>query len=174
MQIKDIDELIDKFGDDIYTFCIRLSYNKNDGEDLYQDTMVKLYSLIDKIDFNNNPKAFSYSLAVSINNNKLRKFLRRSKIAPEISIDNQIENYISSNEDAIDEVILKEESSLVYLALDKLSGRQKEVLLMYYMTELSISEISYYLKIPEGTIKSRLHSSRIMLKKELEMMGYER
>ena len=174
MQIKDIDELINNIGDELYTFCTRLSYNRNDGEDLYQDTMVKLYTLVDKIDFKNNPKAFSYSLAISINNNKLRKFLRRSRIAPEISIDTQTNNYISSNKNTVDEIILKEESSFVYVALDKLSERQKEVILMYYMADLSVSEISHYLKIPEGTIKSRLHNSRLVLKKELEMMGYER
>ena len=48
--------------------------------------------------------------------------------------------------------------------LEKLDMRKKVVLSLYYFEQLSVSEISIALKIPKGTVKSRLHSAREELK----------
>ncbi len=48
--------------------------------------------------------------------------------------------------------------------LEKLDMRKKVVLSLYYFEELSIPEISAALKIPNGTVKSRLHNARNELK----------
>ncbi|MFR5355898.1 MAG: RNA polymerase sigma factor [Clostridia bacterium] len=45
---------------------------------------------------------------------------------------------------------------------------------LYYSADLSIQEIAETLKIPEGTVKSRLNKARQLLKKELEEIGYDR
>ena len=48
--------------------------------------------------------------------------------------------------------------------LEKLDIGKKVVLSLYYFEQLSVSEISVALKIPKGTVKSRLHSARKELK----------
>jgi len=48
--------------------------------------------------------------------------------------------------------------------LEKLDMRKKVVLCLYYFEQLSISEISVALKIPQGTVKSRLANARNELK----------
>ena len=48
--------------------------------------------------------------------------------------------------------------------LEKLDIRKKAVLCLYYFEQLSVTEISAALKIPKGTVKSRLHSARKELK----------
>ncbi len=53
-------------------------------------------------------------------------------------------------------------------AVETLSPRQREVIMMYYYEELSVKEISDILDISEGTVKSRLHYARENLKTELE------
>lgn len=54
-----------------------------------------------------------------------------------------------------------------------LEDKFKIPIIMYYTAELSLEEISKALKIPKGTVKSRLHKARQIIKKELEDMGYE-
>ena len=45
---------------------------------------------------------------------------------------------------------------------------------MYYMSELAIKEIAELLKVPVGTIKTRLHKGRELIKEELKEKGYEK
>ena len=167
---KQMEDLIECLGDSLWTFCLRLTYDKLEAEDLYQDTMVKALELRDKIDFDQNPKAFIYSLAVSINNNRFRKILRRRRIAP---TSHHNLGYIEDPGLGTESQVIKSvEKTDLELAINKLSKGQKAVILMFYMEELSIKEISRYLDIPEGTIKSRLNSGRKLLKAELEVKGY--
>jgi RNA polymerase sigma-70 factor (ECF subfamily) len=53
-------------------------------------------------------------------------------------------------------------------ALKALPLNQRTVIVMYYVNGLSLQEISEVLEVPVGTIKSRLHYSRLALKKEME------
>lgn len=45
---------------------------------------------------------------------------------------------------------------------------------MYYAAEMPIEEIAESLQLPKGTVKSRLHTARIIIGKKLEEHGYER
>ena len=51
-----MEELVDLYGDIIYGFCRRLTINKPDTDDLYQQTFLRAMEIQDKIDMNNNPK----------------------------------------------------------------------------------------------------------------------
>ncbi len=72
-----------------------------------------------------------------------------------------------------DELVHLEEKTRLDLAIDKLNKAQRPVILMYYMEDISIREISGYLEIPEGTVKSRLNTARKNLRRELEDLDYE-
>nr|WP_103242700.1 sigma-70 family RNA polymerase sigma factor [Acetatifactor muris] len=65
-------------------------------------------------------------------------------------------------------VIGKEELAVVRQAVDKLPERLKLVVLLFYMEELSVKQTAEILKIPAGTVLSRLYQARKTLKKELE------
>lgn len=167
-----MEELITSLGDSLWTFCLRLTCNKFEAEDLYQDTMVKALELKDKIDFDRNPRAYIYSLAVSINKNRFRKILRRREIAPIFHYDL---NFIEDTREDIESKIIQDEERInIDRAINKLSEKQRAVILMFYMEELSIKDIAYYLNIPEGTVKSRLNAGRKILKEELGGDGYGR
>lgn len=56
----------------------------------------------------------------------------------------------------------------------KLPEKYQVLLYLYYTAELSVEEISRCVKIPSGTVKSRLHQARTQLKKQLEVAGYDR
>lgn len=166
---REMEELINSLGNDLWTFCLRLTNDKYEAEDLYQDTMVKALKLKDEINFDQNPRAYIYSLAISINKNRFRKIFRRKKIAPIFDYDlNTIEDY---KENIESQIVQNEEKESIDMAISKLNEGQRVVILMFYMEELSIKDISKYLNIPEGTVKSRLNSGRRALKKELEEGG---
>ena len=73
------------------------------------------------------------------------------------------------SEASLDEKLSTEQA--IKLAVQKLSAKQKICFVMYYIQNLNLNEISQALKISEGTVKSRLHSSRQIVQAELEKLG---
>jgi RNA polymerase sigma-70 factor (ECF subfamily) len=66
-----------------------------------------------------------------------------------------------------EQAVRRDEDRRVNRALARAAEPERAVLLAYYLGEMSVSEISRTLEIPEGTVKTRLHRGRQMLRKEL-------
>lgn len=175
MELDEIENLIDEYGDIIYKFCIKLTQNKDDGEDLYQQTFLKAMELRDKLNKNKNPKSFLISISIKIWKNYIRKNIRRNTIAPRINIDEYESLDIKDTKVNIETSIINKEIEFeVNLVVSKLEDKFKFPIIMYYTAQMSVEEISKSLKIPRGTVKSRLYKARIIIKDGLEDMGYER
>lgn len=175
MELEDIESLIDEYGSVIYKFCIKLAQNKDDGEDLYQQTFLKALELRKKLNKDKNPKSFLISISIKLWKNYVRKNMRRNTIAPSINIDEYDSLDIKDTKANVeDEIINKEVEDEVNLVVSELEDKFKVVTIMYYTAQMSIEEISKALKIPKGTAKSRLHKARIIIKDRLEARGYER
>lgn len=174
MELDDIENIISEYGNVVYKFCIKLTQNKEDGEDLYQHTFLKAIELKHKIDKNNNPRSFLVSVAIKIWKNTVRKNNRRKLIAPSTNIDdyNLVDiKDISTNTEK--DIIRRETEYEVNLIVSKLEDKFKLPIIMHYTAQMSLDEIAKSLKIPKGTVKSRLHKARQIIKRELEDMGYE-
>ena len=70
-------------------------------------------------------------------------------------------------------LLAREETAAVRKAVERLPERQRVIVLLYYMEELSVTQIAEVVKIPEGTVKSRLYQARKSLQRELEDILYE-
>ena len=80
-----------------------------------------------------------------------------------------------SGEASVEEqMISREERGLVQKAVDDLPEKYRMPVLLFYMEELKISEISGILKIPAGTVKSRLYKAKKALEKKLEVVLNEK
>lgn len=175
LELDEIENLIDEYGDIIYKFCIKLTQNKDDGEDLYQQTFLKAMELRHKLNKNKNPKSFLISVSIKLWKNSIRKNIRRNTIAPRINIDEYESLDIKDTKVNIETAIINKEIEFeVNLVVSKLEDKFKFPIIMYYTAQMSVEEISKALKIPKGTVKSRLHKARIIIKDGLEAMGYER
>lgn len=171
MDTTDLSELVKLHGTAVYGFCHRLAKNKADTDDLYQETFLKAVELCHKIDKANNPKGFLISIAVGLWKNNRRKYARRQKIAPteeliEAAPGNRVFMDISTPEDI---AISNELRRTVQAAADTLNNKLKMPLYMYYTAEMSSEDIASALRIPKGTVKSRLYKARKVLKKILEL-----
>lgn len=82
MTIQELEQFIATYGTDIYSFCVYLTGNRPEAEELYQDTFLKTLELLDKIQKDGNPKSYLLSVAIRIWKNRNRKINRRNSIAP--------------------------------------------------------------------------------------------
>lgn len=178
MDIADLSELVKLHGKSIYGFCYKLAKNKTDTDDLYQETFLKAMELCHKIDKDNNPKGFLISIAIGIWKNKHRKYIWRQKIAPIQEFNEYVNGgYICKDELTLEDIVISNDlRDRTQTVVDTLNNKLRIPLYMYYTAEMSIEEIASALKIPQGTVKSRLYKARKVLKNilELEVSGHEK
>ncbi len=178
MTITELEKCVDDYGKDIFNFCIQMTGNRQEGEDLYQDTFMKAVELLKKIDTDNNPKGYLLSIAVRLWKNKRRKQGWRWRIAGMESLDEKeerAEQFAGTQENLPEEEMLcREERALVRRCIRELNERYRIPVYLHYCGQLSVKETADCLKLPEGTVKSRLHKARTLIKEGLEASGYDK
>ncbi len=170
----DLQDLLDEFGNDIYNFCRYLAKTKENSDDLFQDTMMRAIELSYKIDNSRNPKSFIISIAINIWRNKVQKDARRKFIAglirlDEDGIDQIVDKKVNIEKETFDNIVNLD----LHNAINSLSDRLRVPIILFYLEEMKISEISKILNRPEGTIKRQLYEAREKIKYEMEAKGYE-
>lgn len=170
MDITDLNEFVSLHGNAVYGFCHKLAKNRADTDDLYQETFLKAMELCHKIDMNNNPRGFLISIAVRLWRNNRRKYARRNRLAPVEELNENISSsYISSEKLSPENIAVSRElRHAIQNAADKLNDKLRIPLYMYYTAGMSNEDIAAALKIPQGTVKSRLYKARKILKNTLE------
>lgn len=172
MEARELEKCIDTFGTDVYRFCMKLCMDKTDAEDLYQQTFLKALESSVKLDWEENPKAFFFSMAHNLWKSDRRKNARRASIAPCDNLEDENENLLCSAEDVEEKVIRRELVSRTNEIIEGLPEKIRVPLVLYYLFEQSVEQIAETVKKPPGTIKSRLFKGRNLIKKGLEELGY--
>ena len=171
MTIRELEQLMLQYGKDILSFCIHLSGNVADGEELYQEVFLKALDKLPAIHVEENPKSYLLGIAVKIFYSEKRKVTRRNNIVPITDYNGFSDDMTVPYEDNNDIevcIIKQEEKELVRKSVHELPSKYKAVILLFYMEELTLEEISKLLKIPKGTVASRLHKAKEILKNRLE------
>ena len=168
-------ELIELHGKDIYSFCCHLTQNRHNADDLYQDTFLSAAQRLAEIDVSGNPKSYLMGLAVGIWRNQTRKTAHRQEIAPTVSISQERTLDLVQDEGAsAEDLFLREETCrLVRREIASLDEKYRLPVYLFYAAQMSVEQIADILHLPKGTVKSRLHKARKLIKKKLEDHGYE-
>lgn len=172
MEAKELEKCIDKFGNEIYRFCMKLCMDKANAEELYQQTFLKALESDMKLDWEQNPKALLFSFAHNLWKSEQRKNARRAVIAPCNNLDEESKNLLYSNENVEEKVLQKEFITETNKIIESLPEKIRIPLTLYYLFELPLVQIAKIVKKPLGTIKSRLFKGRNIIKKRLEELGY--
>lgn len=141
--------LVSRWQKRLWRYAYNLTGDTEAAWDITQESWVGIIRGICRL---NDPARFRH-WAYRIVTNKANDWIRKSKAEKQISIDEIQEHQQKEKKDTG----LKE-------LLEKLDIRKRTVLSLYYFEQLSVSEISVSLNIPEGTVKSRLDSARKELK----------
>ena len=152
--------LFEEYKTKIYRFCIQLTKNRADADDLFQDTFLLAFQKHARIDENQNPKSYLFTVCLNL-------WKTESKKRKAVSYQNESER-ISSSVDLEANMILKERKQIITQAVSELKENQRLPMYLYYSADMSVSEIAKILKIPEGTVKSRMHKARAILRERLE------
>jgi len=144
---KDEDALknfIDEFKIPLFNYIYRIVYNRNDAEDILEETFIKIFKNIEKIDFKGNFKSFIFKIA---RNSCIDFFRKRKNIFPFM-------DEIYEREDKFYERM--ELKGKIERALSFLQKDEREIIILKYMENFKIKEIAEILDIPENTVKTKI------------------
>ena len=165
--MNNVEKIITEYGTDIYSFCVYITGDKDAADDLYQQTFLTVIEK-DDLDPERNPKSYLLSIAVNLWKNQRRKYLwRRQKVNVVCFGEEEIETVQDPSRSVEDSVLRAAEAEELRKQVQKLPDKMRVVILMHFMEDLSIEEIAEVLKIPEGTVKSRIHQAKRKLKEGL-------
>ena len=173
MTVTQFESLLKTHGSTILGFCRHLTGNEVSAQDLYQDTLLKAFSKLAKINCDTTEEMLSaknYLIGIAV---RLYQNQKRRKMNYETSFTDDVEDMLYAEENVIDESEQKELYIAVRKAVDALPEKLRIVTFMFYYADMDLSEIAHQLKIPQGTVKSRLNRARTTIREHLKENGYE-
>ncbi|MFQ6081958.1 MAG: RNA polymerase sigma factor [Candidatus Aminicenantia bacterium] len=157
------ESLIRKYQKSIYYLCYRMTMAHQSADDIAQEVFIRAYFSIKKFKEGMNFYTWVRKIAVNLSLNYLKKKKREVLFS---NNDRTIEKNISSEsqEMPLDCLQREEMKEKFEEAVNSLPSDQKAVFLLKVQENQSYEEISRVLKIPKGTIMSRLNRARNKLK----------
>lgn len=166
--------------DSMYNFAYRLTFDEDDAKDLVQDTYLKAYRFIESFEKGTNAKAWLFRI---LKNSFINDFRKKSKQPSKVDYQ-EVETFYNS--DDVDESIttdLRMETvqdmigDEISTALNSLDVDFRTVIILCDLEGFKYDEMAKILDIPIGTVRSRLHRARNLLKERLseyaKKMGYK-
>ena len=166
--------------DSMYNFAYRITFDEDDAKDLVQETYLKAYRFIDSFQEGTNAKAWLFRI---LKNSFINEFRKKSKEPAKVDYQ-EVETFYNSEDvdeaitsdlrvEAVQEMIGDEVSN----ALNSLAVDFRTVIILCDLEGFTYEEMAKILDIPIGTVRSRLHRARNLLKEKLKSyavsMGYK-
>jgi RNA polymerase sigma-70 factor (ECF subfamily) len=156
--------------DVLYNFALRLTTDPNDAEDLVQDTIVKAFRFFSSYEKGTNAKAWLFRI---LKNSFINNYRKVSKRPQEVDFDEVSTFYESVRAERtetsdLERLMFRElMDDELSIALSRLPEDFRTVVLLCDVEGYTYEEIANMLDVPIGTIRSRLHRGRNLLKTEL-------
>jgi len=136
-------------------YCYGLTGNKDQGDDLLHNSVVKILSKFNLLKIENF-QAYMYKVISNLWKDELRKKYKTK----EIQVEDYIINQVHDNNINFDKISYISDHNKINQAIDTLTLKLREVLILIVLEKKTYKEVSEILQIPIGTVMSRLHEAR--------------
>jgi RNA polymerase sigma-70 factor (ECF subfamily) len=163
--------------DVMYNYALYLTGNREEANDLLQETFLKAYRFIDKFESGTNAKAWLYRI---MRNTYINEYRRTKRIPDMVEYNEQLSAYQMIPRDdqprsigaqrPVEEIF----DDAIATAIAALPEKFKSVIVLRDVQELPYEEIAEALEIPIGTVRSRLHRARGILFERLRSYATDR
>ena len=170
------EEIVQRYNRRIYNICYRFAGSSDDAQDLTQQVFIKMYRTLNSYDVE---RGAFMTWVTTITRNLLVDHFRKSK---QDRVTDSIDAAPSEHEDAMPlsdqipdktlppdaRVQSRETRETVHRALGKLSPELREAVILRDLQDMDYREIAAVLRVPEGTVKSRINRGRAELARLLQ------
>lgn len=152
---ESFEALVKKHQKKIINFVYKILQNYEDACEIAQEVFFCAYKKINSFKGKAKFLTWLYSIALNISRNHLKKSIKEKKLKA-----NKLNEKANGDPLPLEYLQREELKEKIFNTLNSLNNEHKEIIILKDMEELSYEEISYLLKIPEGTVKSRLARAR--------------
>lgn len=155
--------LYHKYKSELYRTALAITRDLGTAEELLQDCFLRAYDHIDSVDGCSSLRPWLHRIIVNLSYNWAAK--KRLRL---VSLEDAFERLLSLPRSSPERALEREELlDVLDDAIRSLSMPKRVVVVLFYLQGLSLVEIAYVLDCPVGTVKSRLHNARGILKRRL-------
>lgn len=151
----------------LYNFALRTTNHSDDAKDLVQETYMRAYRYLDKFEPGTNAKAWLFRI---MKNTYINQYRKESKEPAKIDYDDVKDIYVSIKDSVVDTNDLQARlfgnlfEDEVAEALRDLPEDLRTVVILCDIEGYTYEEIGDFIEIPVGTVRSRLHRGRKILR----------
>ena len=164
------ERLVILYKDRIYNLGYRMLNDRFEAEDIVQETFLRAYKNLDKFDGMHKFSTWIYQIGINLCIDWLRKRKVRASLDAKTYDGEGIELYEKlpgKNPNPESEALLSETQELIHKAINSLPRNYKSIVVLRYLHDFSLQEISEIVAMPVTTIKTRIHRGRQFLRKKL-------
>ena len=147
-------ELYEKYQDNLYIIAFNVCKNAEDAKDVVQDTFIQYYSLKKEFESEQHIRAWLIRVAINKAKNVNHTFWRRNKVP--------LEDYMETL------VFQTPESEELFETVMNLPEKYRIVIHLFYYEDYSVREIAGILKLSDSNVKVRLSRGRMLLREQLQ------
>lgn len=169
-------ELVDLYKDKVYSLAYRMLGNAQDAEDIAQETFMRVYANLHRFDDQYKISTWIYRIA----NNLCIDIIRKRKVRRhQFSFDAEITgtdgldlyDTVHDNDPSPEQQLITSElQNKVKDAILSLAPKYRTIMILKYIEDLSLQEISDIVGLPVATVKTRVHRGREALRKKLRSL----
>lgn len=179
MNTNEFEQFVTDNGKDILRFCRLTAGDEENGNELYQDTMLTLLEKREGLDVAQNMKSYALSVAIFLWKNKRKKYSVRKRILPMSSLEECMEGEVAFQPECMDktpeqQILEQSEAEEVRALVAGLPDKYKIPVYLNFSANMKMDEIAECMHIPSGTVKTRIRKAKKILKEKLEGKGYDR
>lgn len=161
-------ELVNKYYDNVYNLAYRMLNNADDAKEIAQDAFVKIHKSLPNFRGNASLKTWIMRITLRLSLNKRRDRSRSAWERLGLNRDGKPKLLFSRSQSPEAKLISDEIDNQVRNLIDGLPEDMRQIIILNSFEDLSYDEIGQILKIPIGTVSSRLYSARKLLSAQLK------
>ena len=149
--------LVERYKDLVFTLALRLLKNREEAEEVSQDTFIKAYKSLSKFKGDSKFSTWIYKITYYTSLDRIKK---NKKHLNDVGIDEFTEHQIKTIDNALDNLETQERSKSIKDCIALLPNDDSFLLTLYYFDELSFEEISKIVGITANNVKVKIFRSR--------------
>lgn len=161
--------LVDRYKDLVYTLALRMLKNREEAEEVSQDTFIKTYNALSKFKGDSKFSTWIYKIAYRTCLDRLKK---NKKYNNHVTIDEFTAHHVKTIDNALYKLEQQEQRKVIQDCIALLPSEDGFLLTLYYYNELSLNDISEIVSLTPNNVKVKLYRCRkklaSILKKRLE------
>ncbi|MGO4890572.1 RNA polymerase sigma factor SigW [Anaerobacillus sp. MEB173] len=163
-------ELVELYKNKVYQISYRMVGNSHEAQDIAQEAFLRAYTNIHSYDHNRKFSTWLFRIATNLSIDRLRKKKPDYYLDAEVDGTDGLTGYsqIAADQDLPeDQVVAYEMQEWIQNEILLLPPKYRSAIILKYIEDLSLKEISEILDIPVPTVKTRIHRGRESLRKKL-------